>query len=223
MGGVITGSRGHNLLPGLYAVGEVACTGVHGANRLASNSLLEGLVFGLRLADGLAGKLTGEGQPSRRAISVPVYDDLQRYTSLLRISPARESIAAARRELRQVMWQYVSLRRDEEGLLEARARVNTLEARLLSTHTATQDASNTPPAWHETVNMFKVAELVIAAALQRRESRGSHWRSDHEVLDPSLTNCHYVLQPVKAQEPGRGQAPPLPCTALGAGLVTALA
>jgi L-aspartate oxidase len=247
MGGVMTNTQGQTSLPGLYAVGEVACTGVHGANRLASNSLLEGLVFGLRLADGLAGKLTEEVQPSRRAISIPVCDDLQRYTSLLRISPDRESIAAARRELRQVMWQYVSLRRDEEGLLEARARVNTLAARLLSTHTrtgstslqvkpvatplagvpsncargahgtptrgvapaysdslkdldpATQDAFITAPAWHETVNMFKVAELVIAAALQRRESRGSHWRGDHEALDPSLTGRHYVLQPVSIQ------------------------
>lgn len=196
MGGVMVGAQGQTSLPGLYAVGEVACTGVHGANRLASNSLLEGLVFGLRLADGLAGKLAGEAQPARRAIAVPVYDDLQRYTSLLRISPDRESIADARHELRQVMWQYVSLRRHEDGLLEARARLYMLEARLLSTHASTQDASITPPAWHETVNMFKVAELVIAAALQRRESRGSHWRSDHDVLDPSLTNCHYILQPV---------------------------
>ncbi len=197
MGGVMTGAQGQTSLPGLYAVGEVACTGVHGANRLASNSLLEGLVFGLRLADSLAGNLAEETQPSRRAIPVPVYDDLQRYTALLRISPDRASIAAARRELRQVMWQYVSLRRDEEGLLEARARVNTLEARLLTTHAATRDASITPPAWHETVNMFKVAELVIAAALHRRESRGSHWRSDHTSLDSSLEGCHYVLQPVR--------------------------
>jgi L-aspartate oxidase len=198
MGGVMVGTRGQTSLPGLYAVGEVACTGVHGANRLASNSLLEGLVFGLHLADGLAGKLAGDAPPARRAIAVPVYDDLQRYTSLLRKSPDRESIAAARRELRQVMWQYVSLRRDEEGLLEARARLNALEARLLSTHTPAQDTSITPPAWHETVNMFKVAELVIAAALQRRESRGSHWRGDHDHPDHTLEGRHYVLQPVRA-------------------------
>ena len=207
MGGVMTGAQGQTSLPGLYAVGEVACTGVHGANRLASNSLLEGLVFGLRLADGLAGKLAEDALPARRAISVPVYDDLQRHTSLLRILPDRESITAVRRELRQVMWQYVSLRRDEEGLLEARARINALATRLLATYTPMPDASITPPAWHETVNMFKVAELVIAAALQRRESRGSHWRSDHDVLDASLTGCHYVLQ----REPGRGQARPVPC------------
>jgi len=197
MGGVMVNAQGHTSLPGLYAVGEVACTGVHGANRLASNSLLEGLVFGLRLADGLAGQLAGDAPPARRAIAVLVYDDLQRYTSLLRISPDRETIAAARRELRQLMWQYVSLRRDEEGLLAARAHLNTLEARLLSTHTATQDASIAPPTWYETVNMFKVAELVIAAALHRCESRGSHWRSDHDVLDSTLTGSHYVLQPVR--------------------------
>jgi L-aspartate oxidase len=197
MGGVMTGTRGQTSLPGLYAVGEVACTGVHGANRLASNSLLEGLVFGLRLADGLAGELVEDAQPARRAIQVPVYDDLQRYTSLQRISPDRESIAVARRELRQVMWQFVSLRREEEGLLEARARINALEARLLATSNVMQEESVAAPAWHETVNMFKVAELVVAAALQRRESRGSHWRSDYDFLDQSLAGRHYVLQPVR--------------------------
>ncbi len=197
MGGVMTGSRGQTSLPGLYAVGEVACPGMHGANRLASNSLLEGLVFGLRLADGLAGKLDEDAPPARRAVQVPVYDDLQCYTSLLRIQPDREIITAARRELRQVMWQYVSLRRDEKGLLEARARINALEARLLASHSARHDYSLAAPAWHETVNMFKAAELVIAAALHRRESRGSHWRSDYDFLDQSLAGCHYVLQPVR--------------------------
>src|SRR5229473_3311619 len=197
MGGVMTDTFGRTTLAGLYAVGEVACTGVHGANRLASNSLLEGLVFGLRLADGLAGKLDEDAPPARRAMQVPVYDDLQRYTSLLRIQPDREIITAARRELRQVMWQYVSLRRDEEGLLEARARINALEARLLASHSARHDYSLAAPAWHETVNMFKAAELVIAAALHRRESRGSHWRSDYDFLDQSLAGCHYVLQPVR--------------------------
>ena len=197
MGGVMTGTRGQTSLPGLYAVGEVACTGVHGANRLASNSLLEGLVFGLRLADGIAGELVEDAPPARRALAVPVYDDLQRYAALLRIAPDRDNVAEARRELRQLMWQYVSLRRDEEGLLEARSRLHTLETRLLATCEATPAETIAAPAWHETVNMLKVAELVIAAALQRRESRGSHWRSDYDALDSSLAGCHYVLQPVK--------------------------
>ncbi|HLX57174.1 MAG TPA: L-aspartate oxidase [Ktedonobacteraceae bacterium] len=196
MGGVMTGTRGQTSLSGLYAVGEVACTGVHGANRLASNSLLEGLVFGLHLADGLAGMLAEDLRPARRAIYVPMHDDLERYTALLHIQPNRESIESARQELRQVMWQYVSLRRDEEGLLEAYARISALEQRLLARRDTLQDETVVSPVWHETVNMFKIAELVIAAALQRRESRGSHWRSDYDSLDESLNGCHYVLQSV---------------------------
>ncbi len=202
MGGVMTGTLGQTTLPGLYAVGEVACTGVHGANRLASNSLLEGLVFGLRLAAGLAATLSEDAPPApaRHAINVPVHDDLARYTALLRIRPNREHIDAARRELRQLMWRYVSLRRDEEGLLAARAAINTLTQNLLETYPPAHNAAPTAPAdpaWHETVNLFKVAELVIAAALHRRESRGSHWRSDYNSLDASLTNHHYVLHPVQ--------------------------
>src|SRR5438128_3468576 len=79
MGGVMTDTLGRTTQAGLYAVGEVACTGVHGANRLASNSLLEGLVFGLRLADRLAGTTTEQDIfPLRRAITIPVSDDLSR-------------------------------------------------------------------------------------------------------------------------------------------------
>src|SRR5437763_16376001 len=113
MGGVMVDTYGRSTLPGLYAVGEVACTGVHGANRLASNSLLEGLVFGLRLADGLAG-ITGEQAraSSRHVLTIPVYDSLSREEALLSVRPDRESIHQMRHEIRQVMWKYVSLQRD---------------------------------------------------------------------------------------------------------------
>src|SRR2546426_2657924 len=121
MGGVMTDTFGRTTLEGLYAVGEVACTGVHGANRLASNSLLEGLVFGLRLADGLAGTIAKQDIPSsRQIITVPVFDDLSREEGLLRLELDRENILRMQREIRQVMWQYVSLQRDRQGLLEAR-------------------------------------------------------------------------------------------------------
>ena len=194
MGGVMTDTLGRTTLPGLYAVGEVACTGVHGANRLASNSLLEGLVFGLHLADGLA-EINGKhvDASSRQACIIPVYDDLSREEALLSISPERESILRMRREIRQVMWKYVSLQRDRQGLLEATWQLNNLRTSILTTGSTHQ---NNDIEWLETVNMLKVAELVIAAALQRRESRGSHSRLDYPGLNEQLTGVHYAFQPV---------------------------
>ncbi|HEV2582809.1 MAG TPA: L-aspartate oxidase [Ktedonobacteraceae bacterium] len=204
MGGVMTGINGHTSIPGLYAVGEVACTGVHGANRLASNSLLEGLVFGLRLADSLS-RGTDAGvetmQPSRRAITVPLAREIDRYAVLLQCQPGEQTMLQARSELRRIMWQYVSLSRDQAGLLEACARLDSLQTDLLAHQPSRPAAEETAPAWQETVNMFEVADLVIAAALQRRESRGSHWRTDYDYLDDALTGAHYVLtRPQKADQ-----------------------
>lgn len=196
MGGVMTGPDGYTSVRGLYAVGEAACTGVHGANRLASNSLLEGLVFGMRVADTLArgnGEDSGYIRPSRRAIAVPLPRDTGLYEALLRVRADEETIISVRRELRQIMWQHVSLSRDEAGLRRARARLDSLRADLLEQLPARPSDREADPAWQETVNMLVVAELVIAAALERRESRGSHWRTDYESLDDSLTGAHYVL------------------------------
>jgi L-aspartate oxidase len=190
MGGVVVDTAGRTTLPRLYAVGEVACTGVHGANRLASNSLLEGLVFGLRVADVLSRKASGSAESSaRRGIAVAVTAATERPSNGERsVVP----IADARRELRQVMWQYVSLCRNQEGLLKAKQKVAELRRRLLTNEEGTLIAS---PRVAETLNMFLVAELVIAAALQRKESRGSHWRQDYEASDSALEGCHYVLYP----------------------------
>ncbi len=200
MGGVLTDPYGRTTLPGLYAVGEVACTGVHGANRLASNSLLEGLVFGLRLADGLAEP--GQRQhvsPGRVALDVALSPDPDVGADLLSIQPDEQRIGQVRNEVRRLMWHYASLRRDEEGLLEARLQLETLRTELLRTN----PVLNPPPAariaWRETVNILKVAELVSAAALQRRESRGSHWRSDYPQSDEQLAGTHYVLRPALAR------------------------
>ena len=192
----MTDTFGRTTLEGLYAVGEVACTGVHGANRLASNSLLEGLVFGLRLADGLAGTIAVQAIPSsRQAITLSVFDDLSREESLLHIELDRENILQMRSEIRQVMWKYVSLQRDRQGLLEARHQLHNLRHRVKTNGTVKQDKHNIAVEWLETVNMLKVAELVIVASLQRCESRGSHWRFDYPASDDSLTGRHYVLIP----------------------------
>jgi len=198
MGGVMTDTYGRTTLEGLYAVGEVACTGVHGANRLASNSLLEGLVFGLRLADGLAGINDEQTNASSRNVLIkPIYDDLSREEALLSVGPDRESIFEMRREIRQVMWKYVSLQRDRQGLLEAKQQLHNLPTTLPTNGSAHQ---NNIVEWLETVNMLKVAELVIAAALQRRESRGSHWRLDYPVPNEILTGRHYAFRPMNTSD-----------------------
>jgi L-aspartate oxidase len=197
MGGVMTDVYGRTSLAGLYAVGEVACTGVHGANRLASNSLLEGLVFGLRLATGLADPTSRLSQPAGRlACDVPVYDDPAYDADLLRAQPDEQQIVQARRQVRQLMWQDVSLRRDQAGLLDARRQLLALRQELLKADVAPYAHPAILASWRETVNMFKAAELVIAAALRRHESRGSHWRGDYPQLDEQLARTHYVLRPV---------------------------
>lgn len=234
MGGVMVDTEGRTTLQRLYAVGEVACTGVHGANRLASNSLLEGLVFGLRLADTLVKLLIETNGTHEERISLPEWhtkvlfrgrffaddgsnelqsrrgegscDMGQRSLGSFWESPAVEvstmpmdvELLRVQRELRQVMWQYVSLCRDQEGLLEAICRLDDLWQTVLDVmhHTPTSDAcgyAEVVPSQLEIVNMLQVAEIVIAAALQRCESRGSHWRSDYDTPDEALSHCHYVF------------------------------
>ncbi|HET8844849.1 MAG TPA: FAD-binding protein, partial [Ktedonobacteraceae bacterium] len=202
MGGVMTDTFGRTTLPRLYAVGEVACTGVHGANRLASNSLLEGLVFGLRLADRMSASADDldELPAGRNAQDVPVFDDLQLDADLLLIQPGEQTIFENRRQIRQLMWQYVSLRRDQAGLLEARRQLQLLQQHLLQANPQLPADPQSGAAWRETVNMFKAAELVIAAALQRRESRGSHWRSDYPQSNEQLAHTNYVFSPRLPQD-----------------------
>ena len=207
MGGVMVDTRGQTTLPGLYAVGEVACTGVHGANRLASNSLLEGLVFGLRVADGLAGATRDEISSLRRAMHVPFSDTVSDASYPAPYLLNEVAIARLRHEVRQLMWQYVSLRRDEAGLLEARRRIEELCKHVPTLEVALAQHSHVQPWLIETINMLQAAQLVIAAALQRRESRGSHWRSDYCELDERLNATHYVFERTIDSDNSNVQAP----------------
>ena len=192
MGGVKVDTSGRTNVAGLYAVGEAACTGVHGANRLASNSLLEGLVFGLRIADVLADSPTlpeySEHSTQRtELLAVP-----ETPAQTLETAPGElraDELYAIRRELRRVMWQAVSLLRDEPGLLDARKQVQHLQDQLAANNPKTISAVH-----FETSNMLQVADLVIAAALRRAESRGSHWRHDYPVSDPLCEGLHYAFQ-----------------------------
>lgn len=196
MGGVMVNTYGQTTLPGLYAVGEVACTGVHGANRLASNSLLEGLVYGVRVADGLvsghAGSTVSDSQSLHQATTLIGYDSPLTYTSTSGDVDDR-SIQQVRRQLQQIMWQFVSLVRDEQGLLEARQQVRALYHALASNIVASEPAGNASQQ-AEIINMLQVAEFVIAAALERRESRGSHWRQDYQLTNQREAGHHYAFQ-----------------------------
>jgi L-aspartate oxidase len=189
MGGILVDTYGRTTLPHLYAVGEVACTGVHGANRLASNSLLEGLVYGIRVADMLTrGDAPASWHILRNGVSFIPYDNKENCSSGNADEIATPQI---KRELRKIMWQYVSLCRDRDGLLAARRHVLSLHQQLLRCNRCgcTKECL-------EICNMLQIAELVIAAALERHESRGSHWRLDYQLPDNNLAKRHFAFQPM---------------------------
>jgi L-aspartate oxidase len=178
MGGVVVDTEARTTLPQLYAVGEAACTGVHGANRLASNSLLEGLVFGRRAARQIA--LTSD-EPWPAAPALPgdeiAVDGIMTPFVVLDGPVARET----RTQLQRVLWERVSLRRDAEGLTSAREELRALA----------EGAAVDP----ETANLLLVAHLVVTAALARTESRGGHYRLDYPDRDLACDGRHTLLIP----------------------------
>lgn len=157
MAGIAVDARGRSSLPGLWACGEVTSTGVHGANRLASNSLLEALVFGARVADDLAGIETPRPRPEGRENDGVVWREAG--------DGGDVSERVAREDVRRVMWERTGLVRDRRGLEEALAELDGISARL-----------GGEPS--EARNLATLGRLVTAAALAREESRGSHYRSD---------------------------------------------
>jgi L-aspartate oxidase len=172
-GGVLTDSMGHTSLARLYATGEVACSGVHGANRLASNSLLEAVVFADRAARSVSYRLeTQDG----RAVSPPLPVGLP--------SPGLEKpdltgIAQRRLELRNLMWDLVGIVRSDERLERAEAEITRLSSgealRWFRTRWTADGA--------ELRNLLQVAELIVRCARLRRESRGLHYTLDHPHRD----------------------------------------
>lgn len=196
MGGVLVDTFGRTTVPGLFAVGEVACTGVHGANRLASNSLLEGLVSGLRVADLIGRRQDGWSLPGDNSLSettriIPYQVSFPKISArdLRRDALTPEQI---RQQVQHIMWHSVSLVREGTGLLEARNVIRQLRAVLQNTEP--QMNQQKLIYWVETLNMLLVAELVIAAALERCESRGSHHRLDYHACDENLAGLHFAFQ-----------------------------
>ncbi len=166
MGGVATDLAGRTSIPGLYAVGEVARTGVHGANRLASNSLLEGAVFGHRAALSLTGSISLSHAP---ALDVADQND----PAITTEHPAGATVSGARAGLQRVMWDAVGLGRDDDGLAQA---VETLAG------WAAAGVRSRTSAEHETANLLLVARLMARAARARTGSAGAHFRTDDAHL-----------------------------------------
>ena len=171
MGGIRTDDRGRSSIAGLFAIGEAATTGVHGANRLASNSLLEGLVFAARCAAVLgeewprdvgAGGLPGfvsDGASFDGNVGSGAHGPLDRAA------------------LQALMWAHVGLERDEAGLHEAAESIRSLDQRAgMPDDLAIAD--------RETANLGEIARVIVAAARVRRESRGAHYRTDFPVEAP---------------------------------------
>jgi L-aspartate oxidase len=176
MGGVDTDVWGRTSIPGLFAAGEVACTGLHGANRLASNSLLEGLVFGARTARAMT-------EPPRAA---PLKANRVQATSSSGDGSAigDAAIPATIPAIQALMWRSVGLFRDRTGLQRAVSRLDAAAA---------FPVSPTVDGWRQR-NLVTVAGLIARAALRREESRGGHFREDFPERDDLHWTVHLVDQ-----------------------------
>jgi L-aspartate oxidase len=171
MGGAVVDAEGRTTIPGLWAAGEVTSSGLHGANRLASNSLLEGLVFGRSSGRGAAREVAGVAD---NFAALPLSSDWPRGAhddDELNLVDLRNSLGAE-------MWREVGIRRDCAGLESAERQVE-----FWNRYVAAREFAD-PQGW-ELQNMLLVARLMIAGALTRRESRGTHFRLDYPESDPS--------------------------------------
>jgi L-aspartate oxidase len=179
MGGVRTDLEGRSSLPGLFAAGEAACAGVHGANRLASNSLLEGLVFGTRAGEAMAqSPVTSRQSPEAVA-------SRQSFVASNGDADGTWNAKSTAAEIQQLMWKHAGIVRSGSGLRNVIARLEQLGDNMPvgnSRHSC------------ETRNLQQAALLIARSALAREESRGAHYRSDFPVHDDAKFRKHSVLR-----------------------------
>jgi L-aspartate oxidase len=198
-GGVVTDLDGATTLPGLWAAGEISCTGVHGANRLASNSLLEGMVFGARVVEAIDAGVDGPNSTgAMRAVLdhdlhavAGGYDDviggrvlprpeelvptIDANTEPIRTTTSESDVTADRRQLQRVMTIEAGVLRNADSLDRARKEVASILA---------SNPSSLEPATCELRNLAEVGSVLLAAAAARTESRGAHSRTDFPDRDP---------------------------------------
>ncbi|MFF5455759.1 L-aspartate oxidase [Streptomyces sp. NPDC012950] len=178
-GGVRTDLRGRTTVPGLYACGEVACTGVHGANRLASNSLLEGLVFAERIVEDVvaaAPRAAGAPVPHPAPVTLPL--------------PGTD----ARTRIQRIMTNGAGVLRSEASLREAADALDALHEEAVAGGTDDSKAAEPGVDSWETTNLLCVARVLVAAARRREETRGCHWREDRPERDDAHWRRHLVVR-----------------------------
>ncbi len=181
-GGVMTDRQGRTDIDRLYCIGEAAYTGLHGANRMASNSLLECLVFAAAAAKNILQQLTGEDE----SISLPDWDESQ-------VTLASEAVLVSHNwdELRRCMWDYVGIVRNNRRLQYAKRRIELLRHEIeehYHLHCVSNDLI-------ELRNLIVIADLIVQSALERRESRGLHYTQNYPTPDNSTQPLPTILTP----------------------------
>ncbi len=177
IGGVTVDRQGQTSVPGLWAAGEVTSSGLHGANRLASNSLLEGLVYGTHTGEA-ASRAAGEMPDTMRALPIE--------QAAVPDSPAFD-VADVRASLKSLMGRLVGVQRDAEGLREAAAAVDSFSSYVM------RHQFDVVAGW-ELQNLLCTAQMMTRAALARTESRGVHFRLDHPAVDDEHWRRHITLR-----------------------------
>jgi L-aspartate oxidase len=205
MGGILTDVMNATNIPGLYAIGETASTGVHGANRLASNSLLECIVFGAQMANVDYEKLQLGKQESANIIEI---ESLAVNPSLIEWENQQRQLAEIRQNLPRVVWQSAGICREKSSLENAISQVASWQedfaalplSQLLLSLKPTQSVNFQQPQiekelrlWAETRNLLDIAELILKSAVFRTESRGGHYRLDYPQTDPNW-QVHTLVQ-----------------------------
>jgi len=202
MGGIDTNKEGSTILPGLFAAGECACVSINGANRLGSNSLTEILVYGVRAGQAAAVFAAEHSEIDIEALKKQGTDEYKRITrDFLQKDGGSERIATLRKEMHQIMEQSVDIFRSESGLKEACNKIEELKDRFSSILIEDKSLNfNTElTSALELENMIDVAESIIFSALSRRESRGSHQRTDFANRDDENFLRHSLAYRTEAE------------------------
>jgi succinate dehydrogenase/fumarate reductase flavoprotein subunit len=187
MGGIATDVTGATKIQGLYAAGECACVSVHGANRLGGNSLLDTTVFGKLVAEAVPKYLdNGAGEPDAKVLGVELKKQQELISGILSRKHGRETVGTILSEMKETMFTQCGIFRERKTLEKCYAKIKELKERYKNV--AIQDSSSLRynPGLMNTLElrgMLELAEIIVAGAIPREESRGSHSRTDFPVRD----------------------------------------